>query len=177
MFLWWYMDFIEFHFSTESVLNLIICSNLKIHQHEIFVKNLSTTIGAFLWYDRCSTGTIHLKFINLAEYYVSSGLKRNIIIKDNLSNCTVQGRIVVMEEIDSDTLIEAYLAGNTKASNSVIKWRRIILLDCGMPSAIAMVSPLNEGSRTTNPPWTPLSVIKTHLVKSRTGQVKKYTNL
>ena len=34
----------------------------------------------------------------------------------------------------------------------------MIFLDGGMPKAVAIVSPENEGSKTTRPPWTPLSV-------------------
>jgi hypothetical protein len=44
-------------------------------------------------------------------------------------------------------------------SNSVIKCRRTIFFDCDMPKAEAIVSPVNDGSKTTSPPWTPLSKI------------------
>lgn len=47
----------------------------------------------------------------------------------------------------------------TRASNSATKCLRIILLDGGIPSAVAIVSPVNDGSRTTKPPCTPLSKI------------------
>lgn len=47
----------------------------------------------------------------------------------------------------------------TRASNSATKCLRIILLDGGIPSAVAIVSPVNDGSKTTNPPCTPLSKI------------------
>lgn len=32
-----------------------------------------------------------------------------------------------------------------------------MFLFAGIPSAVAMVSPVNDGSKTTNPPWMPLS--------------------
>ncbi|KAI9583582.1 hypothetical protein GQX74_005330 [Glossina fuscipes] len=51
-----------------------------------------------------------------------------------------------------------YRAGKINASNSVDKWRRIIFFDGGIPKAVAMVSPENDGSNTTKPPCTPLSV-------------------
>lgn len=51
-----------------------------------------------------------------------------------------------------------YLAGRTKASNSVAKWRLIMFLFGGIPNAVAIVSPEKEGSRTIKPPCTPLSV-------------------
>lgn len=52
-----------------------------------------------------------------------------------------------------------HLAGMTSASNSATKCLLIILLDGGMPSAVAIVSPVNDGSSTTRPPCTPLSVV------------------
>lgn len=51
-----------------------------------------------------------------------------------------------------------YRAGKINASNSVDKWRRIIFFDGGIPKAVAIVSPENDGSNTTKPPCTPLSV-------------------
>lgn len=45
-----------------------------------------------------------------------------------------------------------YLAGRMRDSNSVIKCRRTIFFDCDMPKAEAIVSPVNEGSNTTNAP-------------------------
>lgn len=45
------------------------------------------------------------------------------------------------------------------ASNSVARWRRIMFLEGGIPSAVAIVSPEKDGSSTTSPPWTPLSVL------------------
>jgi len=51
-----------------------------------------------------------------------------------------------------------HLAGRMRASNSVFRCRRIMFLDGGMPRAVAMVSPEKDGSNTTSPPWTPLSV-------------------
>lgn len=48
--------------------------------------------------------------------------------------------------------LETYLAGMTNASNSATKCLLIILLDGGIPSAVAMVSPVNDGSKTTRPP-------------------------
>lgn len=50
-----------------------------------------------------------------------------------------------------------YLAGTISASNSATKCLRIMLLDGGIPSAVAIVSPVKDGSNTTKPPWTPLS--------------------
>lgn len=50
-----------------------------------------------------------------------------------------------------------YLAGKTNASNSAARCLRIIFLDGGMPRAVAMVSPFNDGSKTTNAPCTPES--------------------
>lgn len=52
---------------------------------------------------------------------------------------------------------QTHLAGSINASNSVVKCRRIMLLDCGIPKAVAIVSPENDGSNTTKPPCTPLS--------------------
>lgn len=54
--------------------------------------------------------------------------------------------------------IFVYLAGFTRLSSSVARCLRIIFLDCGMPSAVAMVSAVKEGSSTTRAPCTPLSV-------------------
>lgn len=51
-----------------------------------------------------------------------------------------------------------YLAGSTSASNSAVRWRLIMFLLAGIPRAVAIVSPLNDGSKTTKPPCTPLSV-------------------
>lgn len=53
-----------------------------------------------------------------------------------------------------------HLAGMTRASNSATKCLLIMLFDGGIPSAVAIVSPVNEGSSTTSPPCTPLSVVK-----------------
>lgn len=52
-----------------------------------------------------------------------------------------------------------YLAGMTRASNSATRCLLIMLLEGGMPSAVAIVSPVNDGSSTTSPPCTPLSVV------------------
>lgn len=46
----------------------------------------------------------------------------------------------------------AYLAGRMSELNVVIKCRRTIFFDCDMPKAEAIVSPVNEGSKTTNAP-------------------------
>lgn len=50
-----------------------------------------------------------------------------------------------------------YLAGRTRASSSVARCRRIMFFDGGIPKAVAIVSPVNDGSRTTSAPCTPLS--------------------
>lgn len=60
--------------------------------------------------------------------------------------------------------INTYLAGMTSASNSATRCRRMMLLEGGIPRAVAIVSPVNEGSRTTSPPWTPLSTIKLRIL-------------
>ena len=41
----------------------------------------------------------------------------------------------------------------------------MMFFEGGIPSAVAIVSPLNEGSRTTNAPCTPLSENK-HILKT-----------
>lgn len=43
-----------------------------------------------------------------------------------------------------------------------MRCRRIICLAGGIPKAVAIVSPVKEGSKTTNAPWTPESVNKLH---------------
>lgn len=48
--------------------------------------------------------------------------------------------------------LNRYLAGKIKASNSAAKCLLIIFLAGGIPNAVAIVSPLNEGSRTTKAP-------------------------
>lgn len=50
-----------------------------------------------------------------------------------------------------------HLDGIMSVSNSVIKCLRTIFLDGDIPNAEAIVSPEKEGSKTTNPPCTPLS--------------------
>ena len=53
--------------------------------------------------------------------------------------------------------VNCYLAGRIKASNSAAKCLLIMFLAGGIPNAVAIVSPLNEGSSTTKAPCTPLS--------------------
>lgn len=49
----------------------------------------------------------------------------------------------------------------------------MIFFECGIPKAVAIVSPVNDGSRTTNPPWTPLSVNKLYgIIHSRQYKTK-----
>ena len=43
------------------------------------------------------------------------------------------------------------------SSSSAVRCRLIICFAGGMPSAVAIVSPVKDGSRTTNAPWTPES--------------------
>lgn len=45
----------------------------------------------------------------------------------------------------------------------------MMFFEGGIPSAVAIVSPLNEGSRTTNAPCTPLSENNTHTASSLEG--------
>lgn len=64
---------------------------------------------------------------------------------------------------------KAYLAGKTKASSSAARCLLIMLRDGGIPRAVAIVSPLSEGSRTTSAPCTPESKIaKVDMVKNFT---------
>lgn len=65
-----------------------------------------------------------------------------------------------------------HLAGITSASNSATKCLRIILFDGGMPRAVAIVSPVKDGSNTTRPPCTPLSANYIKLI----GFDKKWNN-
>lgn len=58
-----------------------------------------------------------------------------------------------------------YLDGRISVSNSVIKCLRTIFFDGDMPNAEAIVSPENEGSKTTRPPCTPLSKISLYYIR------------
>lgn len=40
-----------------------------------------------------------------------------------------------------------------------------MFFDCGMPRAVAIVSPVKDGSK-TKPPWTPLSARKGEIIES-----------
>jgi len=53
--------------------------------------------------------------------------------------------------------LKTHRAGKMRASNSVLRCRRIMFFEGGMPRAVAMVSPEKDGSNTTRPPCTPLS--------------------
>lgn len=64
----------------------------------------------------------------------------------------------------------------TRASNSATKCLRIILFEGGIPRAVAMVSPVNDGSRTTNPPCTPLSEFRKIIVKNKIFYLKTTEN-
>lgn len=62
--------------------------------------------------------------------------------------------LTIIQEAGSKVLpaIQAYRAGRISASNSAHKCRLIIFFDCGIPKAVAIVSPENDGSNTTRPP-------------------------
>lgn len=49
------------------------------------------------------------------------------------------------------------------ASNSATKCLLMMLFEGGIPNAVAIVSPVNEGSKTTKPPCTPLSNFKIYI--------------
>lgn len=60
--------------------------------------------------------------------------------------------ITTTKMIKSHKTQESDLAGLISASISVARCLRIIFLDCGMPSAVAIVSAVKDDSRTTRAP-------------------------
>lgn len=72
--------------------------------------------------------------------------KKYLCKENDMLNCEE-----IVAEITKRTYRSSYLAGRTKLSNSAARCRRMMFFEGGIPSAVAIVSPVKDGSNTKPP--------------------------